>query len=140
MTPNPNKLEIKWVENKGRGVFSKNLKPGSYICEYKVPKNMVPYLRKLRPAMKEEYERSGEGCFILEARDKSGKWWCFDATRCLNQYGWYLNHAPASMANVTLVPPVVVQGWLCRHKADSTRRRSGLGLRGSGRTLAKEAR
>ena len=28
----------------------------------------------------------------------------------LNQYGRYLNHAPGSMANVTPVPPVVVQG------------------------------
>ena len=70
------------------GVFSKNLiKEGSFICEYKVPKKMPPYPRKLRPAMEEEYEWSGEGCFILEAQDKSGKWWCFDATRRLNQYG-----------------------------------------------------
>ena len=62
--------------------------------------------------MEEEYEWSGEGCFILEAQDKSGKWWCFDATHRLNQYGRYLNHAPGSVANVTPVPPIVVQGRL----------------------------
>ena len=73
---------------------------------------MPPYPRKLRPAMEEQYERSGEGCFILEAQDRSGKWWCFDATRHLNQYGRYLNHAAGGMANATPVPPVVVQGRL----------------------------
>ena len=34
------------------------------------------------------------------------------ATRRLNQYGQYLNHAPGSMANATPVPPIVVEGRL----------------------------
>ena len=62
--------------------------------------------------MGEEYKQSGEGCFILEAQDKDGKLWCFDATRRLNQFGRYLNHAPGSMINTTPVPPVVVEGQL----------------------------
>ena len=100
-------------EGERGGVFSNTIvKAGSFICDYKVPENKPPYPRKFRPAMEEEYEQSGEGCFILEAQDKDGKWWCFDATRRLNQYGWYLNQAPGSMANATLVPPVVVEGLL----------------------------
>ena len=35
-----------------------------------------------------------------------GRWWCFDATRRLNQFGRYMNHTPGSMANATPVPPV----------------------------------
>ena len=33
-----------------------------------------------------------------------GRWWCFDATRRLNQFGRYMNHTPGSMANATPVP------------------------------------
>ena len=87
-------------EGERGGVFSNaTVKAGSFICDYKVPENKPPYPRKFMPAMEEEYEQSGEGCFILEAQDKDGKWWCFDATRCLNQYGRYLIHAPGSMVN-----------------------------------------
>ena len=59
--------------------------------------------------MEEEYWKSGEGCFILEARDVEGTWWCLYATWHLNSY---VNHALGSMANAVLVPPVVVEGRL----------------------------
>ena len=41
-----------------------------------------------------------------------GRWWCFDATRRLNQFRRYMNHAPGSMANATPVPPVLLEGRL----------------------------
>ena len=41
-----------------------------------------------------------------------GRWWCFDATRRLNQFGRYMNNAPGSMANATPVPPVLLEGRL----------------------------
>ena len=41
-----------------------------------------------------------------------GRWWCFDATRSLNQFGRYMNHTPGSMVNATPVPPVLLEGRL----------------------------
>ena len=111
--PNPNKLEVRWVGEKGRGLFTRELiRARSFICEYKVAKSCLPYPRRQRPAIEREYQQSGEGCYILEAQDKEGRWWCFDATRRLNQFGRYINHAPGSMANATPAPPVLVEGRL----------------------------
>ena len=91
----------------GEGLFTRELiKAHSFISEYKVAKTRPPYPRRQRPAIEKEYEQS-EGCYILEAHDNEGRWWCFDATRRLNQYGRYINHAPGSMANVMPVPPSI---------------------------------
>ena len=111
--PNPNKLEVRWVGEKGRGLFTRELiRAHSFICEYKVAKSRPPYPRRQWLAIEREYQQSGEGCYILEARDNEGRWWCFAATHRLNQYGRYINHAPGSMANATPAPPVLVEGRL----------------------------
>ena len=79
-TPNPNKLEVQWVGEKGRELFTKEpIKPRSFICEYKVPKTWPPFPQSQQLAIEKEYEQSGEDCYILEACDNKGQWWCFDA-------------------------------------------------------------
>lgn len=92
---NPNKLEVKPAGEKGRGLFTKApIKAKAYICEYKCHKSQPPFPRRLRLAVEEEYRRSREGCYILKARDVEGTWWCFDATRNLNQYGRVYESCP----------------------------------------------
>ena len=143
-TLNPNKLEVKWVGTRGEVFSNTIIKAGSFVCEYKVPRNRPPYPCKLRPAIEEEYKQSGEGCFILEAQDKDGKWWCFDATCRLNQFGRYLNHAPGSMANTKPVPPVVVEGQLRVGFVATRQIEAGEEVvwdyQDSGRTLAEKTR
>ena len=107
---NPNKLEVQWAGEKGRGLFTKEtVKARAIICEYKVAKTRPPFPQRQRPAVEKEYEQNGKGCYILEARDNEGKWWCFDATHRLNQYGRYINHAPGSMVNAMPVTPTITR-------------------------------
>ena len=51
----------------------------SFICEYKVPRSRPPFPRNQRLAVEQEYKENGEGCYILEAQDSEGQWWCFDS-------------------------------------------------------------
>ena len=107
---NPNKLEVQWAGEKWRGLFTKEtVKAQAIICEYKVAKTRPPFPQRQRPAIEKEYEQNGEGCYILEAHDNEGKWWCFDATHRLNQYGRYINHAPGSMVNAMPVTPTITR-------------------------------
>ena len=112
-SPNPNKLAIRPAGEMGQGLFTDaTILKGSFICEYKVPKPQPPFPRHQHAAVEAEYKYNNEGSYIFEAQDSEGHWWCFDATRCLNQYGRYMNHAPAKLANATPVPPVLVEGHL----------------------------
>ena len=113
LQPNPNNLEVKPAGERGRGLFTNSpIKAKAFICEYKYHKSRPPFPRKLRQAIEEEYRQSGEGCYILEAQDQDGAWWCFDATRRVNSYGRYINHAAGNMANAMPVPPAVIEGRL----------------------------
>lgn len=82
---------VQEVEAKGRGVFcSKDIPSGAFICEYKTAR---VYPSSKRRAAEEEYERNGEGSYILDGRcvnPKTGaaKRMSFDATRRINQVMW----------------------------------------------------
>ena len=59
----------------------------SYICEYRATITTQTEYDKLT----EEYTANDEGSY----EQVSSKWAIFDATRKLDQYGCYINHAPA---------------------------------------------
>ena len=139
LNPPPKQLEIKVAGEKGRGLFAtSNIRRNSFICEYKVPRSRPPFPRNQRPAVEQEYKENGEGCYILEAQDSEGRWWCFDATRRVNQFGRYMNIAPGNMANATPVPPVVVEGRL--HWQLQRQNLSRLGMRLPGTRAHKNGR
>lgn len=79
---------VKEVEEKGRGVFCReNIPSGAYLCEYKTAR---VYPSSWRRAAEAEYERNGEGSYILDAicvnpRTGESKRLSFDATRRLDQ-------------------------------------------------------
>ena len=92
----------------GRGVFAEAaISKGSWLCEYKATKIYPP---SEKPTYEEMYALNNEGCYIVEsayAVPNVGKL-CWDATRCYNQIGRYMNHAQHSNAEMT--QPVYVRG------------------------------
>lgn len=107
---NPNLL-VKKIPGKGRGVVATNDIPtGTFICEYRT--DIPPYPRKKRPAMEAEYTYNSEGSYTFDVQCRDGPWVTFDATRHTQQYGRYLNHASAPVANVKPLHPFLVDGRL----------------------------
>ena len=109
--PHSSLLVKRFPGDKGRGVVATNTIPvGSFLCEYKT--GTPPYPRKQRAAKEAEYIHNNEGCYILEVQCRDGRWLCFDATRRTQQYGRYMNHTSASLANAKPLPPFLVNGKL----------------------------
>ena len=79
----------------------------SYICEY-ITAEVYP--RSLKKSHEDEYKENGEGCYIFEARVALGQWYCFDATRRMDQFGRFMNHAPGEAANSKAFPPKKIRG------------------------------
>lgn len=99
-------LEVKESSGKGRGVFcTANIKKGDYLCEYRTCR---VYSKAKKAKYEKEYEANNEGCYLLETL--YGKKLVFDATRCFDQYGRYINHARGKTANCKYHPPLRVRG------------------------------
>ena len=79
----------------------------TFICEYKttvVYSNPATYQK-----LQNEYIINNEPCKVVEAKLNGKRYW-FDATRRLNQFGAYANHAVH--CNSKLLPPVMVRNKL----------------------------
>ena len=72
---------------------------GAYVCEYP---SALTYPCKERVAHEAEYTQNGEGCYILDCQTKE-VWICLDGTRAFSYVGRYLNHAPRSVATLTIL-------------------------------------
>ena len=100
-------LEVVDLGPKGRGVVtSVAISRGDYICEYKTYR-VYPAGSPEALALGEEYERNGEGSYILETAyvvPKFGRRLCFDATRHYNDIGRLINHSPATSKECNIRP------------------------------------
>ena len=76
-----------------------SISKGQWLCEYKGL--VYPYRDMKRYT--EDYERNGEGCYIVTSKHPvgGGTRLCWDATRNLNQVGRYINHALKPNAALT---------------------------------------
>lgn len=98
-------LEVKDIYGKGRGVFAtETICKGDFICEYRTKRVYHP---TLKPKYEKEYQTNNEGCYLLEA--VQGRRLVFDATRCYDQYGRYINHTRRG-ANCRYWRPLMVRG------------------------------
>ncbi|XP_066916800.1 histone-lysine N-methyltransferase set-1-like isoform X1 [Clytia hemisphaerica] len=89
-------LEIRVIEGKGRGVFSKNpLKRGDLVCEY--AGNLISY-DDARELEKQYAENPEIGCYMYYFVYEEKKY-CVDATHESGRLGRLLNHSKTS-ANV----------------------------------------
>ena len=105
------KLEVKDAGVKGRGVFTTDtVHSGDFLCEYKTCR--PPFPRKEKEQIQTEYVFNDEGSYIVEAQDPDGRWMCFDATRRVDQFGRYINHAPNQLTNAKVAKPLLVKGKL----------------------------
>ena len=96
---------MKEAGRKGRGVFAtEDIKKGTYLCEYRTTRVYHP---KQRAKYEWEYEKNGEGSYLLETQ--FGKKLIFDATRCYDQVGRYINHASLK-TNCNYWRPLYVRG------------------------------
>jgi len=83
-------LEVKVIENKGRGVFAtRNFERGEFVCEY--AGEMISY--KVAKKREEIYATdSSIGCYMYFFEHKS-KQYCIDATAETDRLGRLLNHS-----------------------------------------------
>lgn len=103
----PFNLEIRDFAGKGRGVVVLDSVPkGAYVLEYEYS---AVYGQRERARHEEEYEKNGEGCYILDVLTKDG-WVCLDATRSFLSFGRLLNHASKSLATLSPHTPLLVEG------------------------------
>jgi hypothetical protein len=81
-------LDVVEVTECGRGLVCKQpINSGHYVCEYEGE----VYPRSRMRAKIKEYERNGEGSYILEAQLPADQGWiCIDATRTYDGYGRYV--------------------------------------------------
>ena len=89
-------------------MFAKGkISKGQWLCEYKTHRI---YDWKERTLYEEEYKTNDEGCYIVDSKYNlpGVGHLCFDATRCYQQIGRYLNHAKSP--NATLTQPIHVCG------------------------------
>ena len=98
-------LEVREAGRKGRGVFTTApVSKGGYLCEYRTTKVYHP---SKKAKYESEYDRNDEGSYCLETQ--YGKRLVFDATRCYDQFGRYINHSTKS-ANCRYWRPLFVRG------------------------------
>lgn len=76
---------------------------GTYLCEYRTTKVYHP---KQRAKYEDEYIKNGEGSYLLET-NYSPKL-IFDATRCYDQFGRFINHS--NKGNCNYWHPLFVRG------------------------------
>jgi hypothetical protein len=101
------KLEFIDANEKERGIIClEDINKGDYVAEYKYDESFPV---KDRASKDREYAGNHEGCYILEAQLPKG-WICLDATRNINSWGRYFNHAPVSSANLKMHAPLNVNG------------------------------
>lgn len=83
-------LEVRTIENKGRGVFAtKRFERGEFICEY--AGEMVSY--KVAKKREEKYSADANiGCYMYFFEHKS-KQYCVDATAETDRFGRLFNHS-----------------------------------------------
>ena len=82
------------------------IEKGAWLCEYKG----IVYPLSQKKGHEEEYVANKEGSYIIESHypvPGEGRL-CFDATRCYNQLGRYMNHA--QQPNAALSKPFLVRG------------------------------
>ena len=100
-------LEVREGGCAARGVFATaSVTKGQWLCEYKGL--VYPYSEREKHL--EEYDKNKEGCYIVSSKYPVGdsRRLCWDATRHLNQYGRYMNHAQQPNAHIT--SPSYVRG------------------------------
>ena len=98
-------LEVGDAGRRGRGVFAKtDIEKGTYLCEYRTTRVYHP---NKKDKYVKEYELNGEGCYLLETCYKPKL--VFDATRCFDQIGRYINHS-SSGGNCCYWRPLYVRG------------------------------
>ncbi|XP_065670587.1 N-lysine methyltransferase KMT5A-A isoform X4 [Hydra vulgaris] len=96
-------LEVRLIEEKGRGVFTKqSLKKGDLVCEY------AGDLISLKEALQREkdYEKNPElGCYMyfFDYKDKK---YCVDATKETGRLGRLLNHSKTNSNVCTKLFPI----------------------------------
>lgn len=102
---------VRVIPGKGRGVVAMvNIPANTYLCEYR--SSVAPFPRQQRAAKEAEHAYNGEGSYIFDVQCRDGAWLCFDATRPTKQYGRYMNHAAAPMANAKPLMPFLINGAL----------------------------
>lgn len=100
-------LEVRNDGISSRGVFATgHIHKGEWLCEYR---GLVYPLSELEKYI-QEYDLNGEGSYIVTSKYpvKGSTRLCWDATRRMNQYGRFLNHA--KHPNASLTPPKHVRG------------------------------
>ena len=88
-------------------IADEDIKAGSFVTEYKYDKT---FPLKEKDKYVQEYATNEEGSYVLEAQLPGGQWICLDATRNLDCWARYINHAPESIANVRMYRPLQVDG------------------------------
>ncbi len=88
-------------------VADEKIQKGSFVVEYKYEKT---FPLSERAKHQEEYEINGEGYYILQAQLPGNKWICLDATRNIECWGRFINHAPGKHANLKMFRPLQVEG------------------------------
>lgn len=89
-------------------VAEEDIEKGSFVVEYEFYKTYPPSERKKHD---EEYATNGEGCFILEVQLPKGQWICLDATRNVDSWARFINHANGPQANLKLQVVQVEGQW-----------------------------
>lgn len=90
---------------KGRGVFAiKKIEKNEYLCEYRTTRVYHP---RKREKYESEYDANQEGSYLLETQ--YGPKMVFDATRCYDQLGRYINHS-STHTNCRYWRPLLVRG------------------------------
>ena len=93
----PSRLQVVHLgPPKGRGVIARDpIQKGQYVCEYRTYM-VYPLHSPLRRELETEYERNGEGSYVLETAHpvKDIGRLCFDAIRRYRDVGRLINHSP----------------------------------------------
>lgn len=100
-------LEVREGGVAGRGVFALgSITKGQWLCEYKG----LVYPHGERDEHRKEYIKNNEGIYIISSVHPlgGGTRLCWDATRCFDQIGRYMNHA--QQANAKLISPSMFGG------------------------------